>query len=266
MGDENKSLAMNREARQCRQKSAVSSPSNSKDRRQFLRRGGKRSHRDDSSGSSRSSQGSKPVQQETDTVVLERRQKQIDYGKNTLAYDQYLKKVPKESRPFFMPRTPDKNVQYSRRQWDGLIKAWKLQVHAWNADGKLHDFSVGNWNEDKKASGSSSSRSPRKSPSKRYSLHEKYEKISYLIINNFAFCNFNRYSKDGKKYSKLRKQEDGNNEFKSLMPNPPPPPQISGDIECGKNFDRSFNFSWCDDVEEEEEKRFDRLKNTKQET
>ena len=65
----------------------------------------KRSHSDDSSGSSRSSQGSKvPVQQETDSVVLERRQKQIDYGKNTLAYDQYLKNVPKETRPFFMPR------------------------------------------------------------------------------------------------------------------------------------------------------------------
>ena len=50
------------------------------------------------------------------------------------------------------------------------------------------------------------------------------------------------------------------------MPNPPPPPQISGDIESGKKFDRSFNFSWCDDVEDEEEKRFDRLKNSKQET
>lgn len=241
MSDENKSLAMNREPRQCRLKK--SSPS--KDRRPFLRRGGKRSHRDDSSGSSRSSQGSKvPVQQETDSVVLERRQKQIDYGKNTLAYDQYLKNVPKETRPFFMPRTPDKNIQYSRRQWDGLIKAWKLQVHAWNADGKFHNFSVGNWNEDQKASGSSSSRSPRKSPSKRH-------------------------SRDGKKYSKLRKQDvDAVNDdkCKSLMPNPPPPPQISEDIESGKNFDRSFNFSWCDDVEEEEEKRFDRLKNSKQET
>ena len=189
MSDENKSLAMNREPRQCRQKAAskVSSPSNSKDRRQFLRRGGKRTHpnRDDSSGSSRASQGSKPVQLETDSVVLERRQKQIDYGKNTLAYDQYLKKVPKETRPFFMPRTPDKNIQYSRRQWDGLIKAWKLQVHAWNADGKFHDFSVGNWNEDKKASGSSSSRSPRKSPSKRYSLHENFE-ISSMILKMFV--------------------------------------------------------------------------------
>ena len=24
-------------------------------------------------------------------------------------------------------------VKYSRRQWDGLIKAWKLQIHVWNA-------------------------------------------------------------------------------------------------------------------------------------
>ena len=82
-------------------------------------------------------------------------------------------------------------------------------------------------------------------------------------------CNFNRHSRDGKKYSKLRKQDvDAVNDdkCKSLMPNPPPPPQISEDIESGKNFDRSFNFSWCDDVEEEEEKRFDRLKNSKQET
>ena len=26
-----------------------------------------------------------------------------------------------------------RNVKYSRRQWDGLIKAWKLQIHNWNA-------------------------------------------------------------------------------------------------------------------------------------
>ena len=33
-------------------------------------------------------------------------------------------------------------MKYSRRQWDGLIKAWKLQIHAWNA---RNDFSIGEW-------------------------------------------------------------------------------------------------------------------------
>ena len=33
-------------------------------------------------------------------------------------------------------------MKYSRRQWDGLVKAWKLQVHAWNAK---NDFSIGEW-------------------------------------------------------------------------------------------------------------------------
>jgi len=72
---------------------------------------------------------------ETDPVTLERRQKQIDYGKNTDAYKTYIKCVPKESRHRTFPRTPEKGTYYSRRQWDGLVKAWKLQIHQWNQNG-----------------------------------------------------------------------------------------------------------------------------------
>jgi len=107
-------------------------------------RGEKRAHRDDSqcSSSSRSSRSScgKPKEKEFDADVLARRQKQIDYGKNGVAYDNYVNKVPKDKRSFNLPRTPDKNLKYSRRQWDGLIKAWKLQIHSWNAKGDTDVF------------------------------------------------------------------------------------------------------------------------------
>ena len=49
---------------------------------------------------------------ETDPVTLERRQKQIDYGKNTDAYKTYIKCVPKESRHRTFPRTPEKGTYY----------------------------------------------------------------------------------------------------------------------------------------------------------
>ena len=48
------------------------------------------------------------VPKEFDADVLARRQKQIDYGKNSVAYDNYVNKVPKDKRSFNFPRTPDK--------------------------------------------------------------------------------------------------------------------------------------------------------------
>ncbi len=93
-----------------------------------------------------SSKSGKPKEKETDPVILNRRQKQIDYGKNTLAYDRYTKTVPKSDRPYFLPRTPDKNLKYSRRQWDGLVKSWKLQLHAWDSQHKEgEDFTIESW-------------------------------------------------------------------------------------------------------------------------
>jgi len=72
----------------------------------------------------------KPRVYERDPVVLKRREKQIMYGKNTADYDTYIKLVPKYDREDVMPRTPDYRKVYSRRQWDGAVKAWKLSIHS----------------------------------------------------------------------------------------------------------------------------------------
>ncbi|BFF92587.1 histone RNA hairpin-binding protein [Drosophila madeirensis] len=66
---------------------------------------------------------------ETDPAVLSRRQKQIDYGKNTAAYERYNEMVPKGTRSREDPRTPNKYGKYSRRAFDGLVKIWRKSLH-----------------------------------------------------------------------------------------------------------------------------------------
>lgn len=94
----------------------------------------RRESTDSGDGSSQSSR--RPVEYEKDIEILVRRQKQIDYGKNTLGYENYLRQVPKEQRTKEHPRTPPKHIKYSRRAWDGLVRVWRKKLHCFDPDAK----------------------------------------------------------------------------------------------------------------------------------
>lgn len=94
----------------------------------------RRESTDSGDGSSQSSR--RPVEYEKDIEILVRRQKQIDYGKNTLGYANYLEQVPREQRTKEHPRTPPKHIKYSRRAWDGLVRVWRKKLHVFDPDAK----------------------------------------------------------------------------------------------------------------------------------
>lgn len=74
----------------------------------------------------------KPIEYETDRNAIRRRQKQIDFGKNTTGYQLYIKAVPKFKRMRGDPQTPNKYIKYSRRSWDAQIRLWRIKLHVYD--------------------------------------------------------------------------------------------------------------------------------------
>lgn len=74
-------------------------------------------------------------ERESDPHRLAQRQKQIDFGKNTLGYQRYLDEVPRETRGKQHPNTPDVYQKTSKRAFDGQVKKWRRMLHTWDLPG-----------------------------------------------------------------------------------------------------------------------------------
>lgn len=80
------------------------------------------------------------IEVEMDERLLSRRQKDIDYGKNTIGYDRYRKMVQKKCRVRGVhPMTPSKLQKTSRRSWDAQIRNWRRALHNWDPPGTKED-------------------------------------------------------------------------------------------------------------------------------
>ena len=93
---------------------------------------------------------------ETDPHRVAQRQRQIDFGKNTVGYQRMTGAHPvKKQRPKTVPRTPDVHKKCSKRAFDGLVRQWRRRLHEWDlreggagieapTDPRLHKLDVGN--------------------------------------------------------------------------------------------------------------------------
>ena len=68
----------------------------------------------------------------TDEHRLKQRQKQIDYGKNTNGYDNYMRQVPVNQRERYHMRTPDKHRRQSKRSWAFAVRRWRQYLHKYD--------------------------------------------------------------------------------------------------------------------------------------
>eukprot|EP01113_Clastostelium_recurvatum_P017831 TRINITY_DN21046_c0_g1_i1.p1 TRINITY_DN21046_c0_g1~~TRINITY_DN21046_c0_g1_i1.p1 ORF type:complete len:425 (+),score=86.64 TRINITY_DN21046_c0_g1_i1:268-1542(+) len=81
----------------------------------------------------------KGIYRETDSKRLGNRQKQIEYGKSTVGYKNYLDTVPRSKRTREDPKTPNRHQICSKRSWDGQIRKWRRLLHKFDPVGAETD-------------------------------------------------------------------------------------------------------------------------------
>jgi len=116
-------------------------------------------HRVSVFGGAAATSASRESAEDPDQHKIAQRQKQIDHGKNTLAYDKYCRQVPRNQRDRTKPhhlRTPNpREAGISKRQFDGRVRDWRRKLHElWDSDGNPAEAPAG---AEPRASESSSS-------------------------------------------------------------------------------------------------------------
>lgn len=72
---------------------------------------------------------SPPPAEETDENRKAQRARQVDLGRNSVCYMRYRWLVPRSSRGYRDPATPDVSRVYSKKAWDATARRWRRQLH-----------------------------------------------------------------------------------------------------------------------------------------
>eukprot|EP00484_Ammonia_sp_Unknown_P021022 CAMPEP_0197034936 /NCGR_PEP_ID=MMETSP1384-20130603/12857_1 /TAXON_ID=29189 /ORGANISM="Ammonia sp." /LENGTH=198 /DNA_ID=CAMNT_0042464911 /DNA_START=604 /DNA_END=1200 /DNA_ORIENTATION=+ len=67
--------------------------------------------------------------------------RQVDIGKNTPEYQNYLKSVPKHQREAHHPRTPNARQKMPNKWWKTAVNRWRKALHAFDLDAPVSNES-----------------------------------------------------------------------------------------------------------------------------
>ncbi|KAL3774984.1 hypothetical protein ACHAW5_007681 [Stephanodiscus triporus] len=66
---------------------------------------------------------------------IHQRRRQVLFGKNTVGYEEYTKKIPRHKRKhrsLDCPMTPDHMLDIPAKRWQGLMNAWRRALHKYD--------------------------------------------------------------------------------------------------------------------------------------
>jgi len=75
---------------------------------------------------------------------IDMRRRQLNIGKQTWGYQNYIRAVPKSLRHGWYPVTPDPMERISKRRFNGKVNVWRRKLHFWDAPTRSASSPKGN--------------------------------------------------------------------------------------------------------------------------